>query len=99
MLMTHEYKSGIDFSKVEVLRRHMWLSVSDMAAVLGVSRITYYTWVRGGSLRATRVPKVKARLKKLLAVAQEKNWPDEKVRVMTSRDRLRHLLDLIEQEK
>ena len=50
---------GIDFAKVEMLRRHMLLSVSDMAKVFGISRVTYYSWVRGGNIRITNVPKVK----------------------------------------
>ena len=44
-------KFPLDFSKVEALRRHMLLTTSDMAEVFGVSRMTYYGWVKGKPLR------------------------------------------------
>ena len=89
---------GIDFAKVEMLRRHMLLSVSDMAKVFGVSRVTYYSWVRGGKIRITNVPKVKRTLKKLLAILQS-GWPSDKVLEMTQAERVDHILELLGQEQ
>lgn len=89
---------GVDFAKVEMLRRHMLLSVSDMAKVFGVSRVTYYSWVRGGKIRMTNIPKVKRTLKKLLAILQA-GWPDDKVLAMTQTERVDHLLELLSQEQ
>ena len=96
--MTHE-QPPVDFAKVDMLRKHMMLSVSDMAKVFGVSRMTYYTWLRGGSMRATTVPKVKKKLKGLLAVMKDHQWPNTGVRAMPPPKRVEHLLELLGQEQ
>ena len=36
------------FSKIESLRRHMLMTKSQMARLLGVSRVTYYNWEKSG---------------------------------------------------
>ena len=46
--MTHK---PLDFSKVEVLRRHMLATTADMANMLGVSRVTYHAWTHGKPVR------------------------------------------------
>lgn len=92
-------KPPVDFAKVDMLRRHMLLSVSDMAKVMGVSRMTYYTWLRGGNVRSTNVPKVKAILKKMLTIIKDGGWPSQEVLVMKPSDRLAHLLELLGQEQ
>jgi DNA-binding XRE family transcriptional regulator len=92
-------KQGVDFAKVEMLRRHLLLNTSDMAKVLGVSRVTYYSWVRGASMRSTNVPKVKAVLKRLLAVVTETEWPNNDVLVMKPTQRAERLLELLGQEQ
>lgn len=89
----------VDFAKVDMLRKHMALSTSDMAKVFGVTRMTYYTWLRGGGMKATTVPRVKSRLRGLLAVMKEHQWPSPDVLAMPSSNRIAHLLELLGQEQ
>lgn len=65
----------IDFAKVEALRKHMLLTTSNMAQLLGVSRMTYYGWVRGKSLRKGNDEAVRVMLRRLLAVMTDHAWP------------------------
>lgn len=95
--MTSE--APVDIAKVDMLRKHMLLSVSDMAKVLGVSRMTYYTWLKGGGMRSTTTPRIKRKLKGLLAVMKEHQWPSGKVLVMPHQERVSHLLELLGQER
>ncbi len=96
--MTHE-APPVDFAKVDMLRKHMLLSVTDIAKVFGVSRMTYYTWLKGGGMRATTTPRVKKRLRALLAVMKEHQWPNNEVLVMPPPKRVEHLLELLGQEQ
>lgn len=89
----------VDFAKVDMLRKQMALSVSDMAKVFGVSRVTYYTWLQGGGMRATTAPRIKRTLRGLLAVIREHQWPSGEVLAMPSKDRVAHLLELLGQEQ
>lgn len=85
----------LDFAKVETLRRHMLLSTSDMATLFGISRMTYYGWTRGKSLRAKNELVVRRVLKQLLWVMTEHNWPTPEVIVANQKARLQHLKQLI----
>lgn len=86
----------LDFQRVEAIRKHMLLSQSDMAHLLSVSRMTYYSWVGGKSLRKVNDEKVRSLLKKLL-LAATKGWPMPEVRAMGAADRLRKLEEVLEQ--
>ena len=86
----------LDFAKIEVLRRHMLLNASDLAYILGVSRMTYYGWVRGKPIRAKNEAQVKASIRKLLAVMAEHNWPTPEIAGLTQKMRLQRLLALLE---
>jgi DNA-binding XRE family transcriptional regulator len=68
-------KPPLDFSRVEALRKHMLLTTTDMSELLGVSRMTYYGWVKGKPLRKTNDESVRTMLRKLLAVMTEHGWP------------------------
>jgi DNA-binding XRE family transcriptional regulator len=76
--MTHN-PTPLDFTKVEALRKHMLLTTSDMASILGISRMTYYGWVKGKPVRKSNHELVKATLKRLLAVMVEDKWPTPEV--------------------
>ena len=67
-------KLALDFKKVEALRRHMLLTTSNMAELLGVSRMTYYGWVKGKPVRKKNDERVRDMLRKLL-VTMENGWP------------------------
>ena len=81
----------IDFSKVEALRKHMLLTTNDMASLFGVSRMTYYGWVRGKVLRKSNDGTVRAVLKKLLNIMVEDKWPTPDVIAMEQPQRKERL--------
>jgi len=72
-------RAPLSFDKVESLRKHMLLSVGDLADLLGVSRPTYYAWVKGGPIRTANDDKVRTTLRRLLAVMNEHSWPTPQV--------------------
>lgn len=85
----------LDFTKVEALRKHMLLTSANMAELLGVSRMTYYGWVRGKPLRKSNDDAVRSMLKKLLAVMTEHNWPTPEVIAATQKQRKELLLKVL----
>jgi DNA-binding transcriptional regulator YiaG len=87
----------IDFSKVEALRKHMLLTTSDMAELLGVSRMTYYGWVRGKVLRKSNDEAVRVMLKRLLTVMTEHGWPTPEVIASDQPQRKQRLLEVLNQ--
>jgi DNA-binding transcriptional regulator YiaG len=88
-------KQPLDFAKVEALRKHMLLTTVDMAALLGVSRMTYYGWVRGKPLRKTSDQKVRQMLKSLLAVMTDHGWPTPEVIAMEQPQRKQRLDEIL----
>lgn len=87
--------SPVDFQKVESLRRHMLLNTQDMAQLLGVSRVTYYNWVKGKPVRRSNVATVKQTLRGLLNVMTTYSWPPPHVIAMEPKQRLEKLLELL----
>jgi len=85
----------LDFSRVEALRKHMLLTVSDMSELLGVSRMTYYAWVRGKPLRKSNDEAVRAMLKRLLAVMRDYGWPTPEVIASDQKQRKERLLEVL----
>jgi DNA-binding XRE family transcriptional regulator len=88
----------IDFNKVESLRRHMLLTVRDMTTLLGVSRMTYYGWVRGQVPRSSTQAKVRIMLKRLLSVMTEHGWPMPEVIAATQPERMAMLRQLLDEQ-
>ena len=86
--------SPLDFSKVEALRRHMLLSVRDIAIVLGVSRMTYYGWLKGKPLRKSNDTKVREKLRELLDLMKD-GYPQPEVIALDSVKRRERLLELL----
>ena len=87
----------LDFAKVEALRKHMLLTTLDMAELLGVSRMTYYGWVKGRTLRKANDEAVRAMLKRLLAVMTDHSWPMPEVIASTQKQRKERLLAILNQ--
>ena len=85
----------LDFTKVEALRRHMLLSIRDISMVLGVSRMTYYGWLKGKPLRKSNDAKVRERLRQLLDIMKE-GWPQPEVIALESVARRQRLLELLD---
>lgn len=90
-------KPPLDFGKVEALRRHMLLTTSDMAAILGVTRMTYYGWVKGRPVRPSNDVKVRTALRKLLAIMSEHSWPTPEVIAADRKLRKERLQELLNQ--
>lgn len=93
--MTH--KTALDFTKVEALRKHMLLTVQDMSELLGVSRMTYYGWMRGKPMRKSNDVIVRTMLKRLLAIMTEHSWPMPEVIAADQKQRKERLLELLNQ--
>ena len=85
----------LDFAKVEALRKHMLLTTDNMASLFGVSRMTYYGWVRGKVLRKSNETTVKAVLKRLLNIMVEDKWPTPDVIAMEQPQRKERLDELL----
>jgi len=88
----------LDFTKVEALRRHMLLTTQDMSELLGVSRMTYYGWVKGKPLRKSNDEAVRLMLKRLLAVMTDHGWPMPEVIAADQKQRKERLVALLNQE-
>jgi DNA-binding XRE family transcriptional regulator len=88
-------QTPIDFSKVEALRKHMLLTTNDMASVFGVSRMTYYGWVRGKPLRKSSDEAVRTVLKQLLSLMVDHKWPTPDVIAMEQKNRKERLDELM----
>lgn len=86
--------NAIDFSKVEILRKRLGLSTTDMAAAFLVSRMTYYLWVRGRNMRPAQAYRVRKVIRVLLDLMKDKQWDDE-VRPLHPDVRRERLLALI----
>lgn len=88
--------ANIDFTKVESLRRHMLLTTTDMSKLLGVSRMTYYGYVRGKSPQKNKVTNIRLSLKKLLSVVADYGWPTSEILEMEPTERVERLNEILE---
>lgn len=88
-------KPPIDFAKVEALRKHMLLTVNNMAELFGVSRMTYYSWLNGVQPRKANAGTVRNTLMKLLAVMTDYEWPQPEVIAMEQEQRYSKLLEIL----
>lgn len=94
--MTHK---PIDFDKVEELRKHMLISVSDWAPMMGASRMTYYKWANGlARPRMRREDDLRERIRKLVAVLAA-GWPDPETVGLEPTARAAKLLALLDQQQ
>lgn len=85
----------IAFEKIDSLRRHMLLTNSQMAWLLGVSRVTYYNWKKQGYPAERNATKTRAILKDMLRVMTEHEWPAPAIVAMDQDERLVELQKLI----
>jgi DNA-binding transcriptional regulator YiaG len=90
--------TAIDFTKVEALRKHMLLTVQDMSDLFGVTRATYYGWLRGKPIRKSNDATVRVMLKRLLAVMTEHSWPMPEVIAADQKQRKERLQQLLNQD-
>ncbi len=73
----------------------MLLTTNDMASLFGVSRMTYYGWVRGKELRKSNDATVRVLLKRLLNIMVEEKWPTPDVIAMEQPQRKERLDELL----
>lgn len=91
----------IDFAKVEALRKHMLLTMDNMAELCRVSRVTYSKWVEAAEAgKTTRLRKandatVRATLKTLLDIMVSHDWPMPEVIAAEQARRYTMLLALL----
>jgi DNA-binding XRE family transcriptional regulator len=88
-------KPALEFSKVEALRKHMLLTTSDMSELLGVSRMTYYGWVKGKPLRKSNDESVRTMLRRLLTVMTNHGWPMPDVIASDQKQRKERLVQIL----
>lgn len=91
-------KIAIDFIKVEALRKHMLLTVQDMADLFGTTRATYYSWLRGKPIRKSNNEVVRVMLKRLLRVMTEHAWPMPEVIAADQKQRKERLQQILNQD-
>jgi|TARA_R110000868_G_scaffold21613_11_gene89461 DNA-binding XRE family transcriptional regulator len=80
---------------MEECRTNLKLRVVDMAKVIGVSRITYYKWMKGGNMRHTTLTGVEAILRKITHIMREQHWPSGPEMTISSERRAERLLSLL----
>jgi len=85
----------VDFTKVETLRRHMLLTTGNMSTLFGVSRMTYYGWVKGKPLRKSNDVTVRRVLRQLLDIMKNHQWPMPEVIASDQRERFSRLQELL----
>ena len=85
----------LDFAKVETLRRHMLLTTGNMSTLFGVSRMTYYGWVKGKPLRKSNDVTVRRVLRQLLDIMKNHQWPMPEVIASDQRERFSRLQELL----
>jgi len=90
-------KTAIDFIKVEALRTHMLLTIQDMSDLFGVTRATYYGWLRGKPIRKSNDEAVRVMLKRLLGVMTEHAWPMPEVIAADQKQRKERLQQILDQ--
>jgi len=85
----------LNFYQIEALRKHMLLSVKDMADLMGVSRTTYYAWIKGKALRPSNEQQVRTLVKALLGVMVEHKWPTPDIIALPHKERVAKLYSLL----
>jgi len=88
---------GLHFGRVEVLRKHMLLTVTQIAKLFSISRVTYTGWVSGKPIRKGNDERVRIQLRKMLKVMKD-GWPSEAVQELSSPKRFDRLLELMKEQ-
>lgn len=89
--------NALDFAKVDALRAHMLLTVDSMTTLLGVSRVSYYNWLKGAKMRDTTQAKIRKVTRSLVALVSNQTWPNDAVFVAKQPERLKMLQDILKE--
>jgi len=73
------------------------LTITDMASVIGVSRMTYHTWCKGKPMRLGNDIKVRNMLGRLLTIMTDKGWPSPDIIILDQAGRKKKLLEYLEE--
>lgn len=88
----------LNFEQIESLRRHMLMTVGHLANFFGVSRETWYSWSAGKSYpRDKKEAFVRLRVKELLFLLTQHNWPTPDVIASSPKERYAKLLQALQQ--
>ena len=85
----------LNFTKVEALRKHMLLTTGNMAELMGVSRMTYYGWVKGKPIRKKNDEKVREVLREMLTLLSD-GWPQPEIIALDQKQRFQRLLEILD---
>ncbi len=85
----------IDFNKIDALRKHMLLTVDSIVKLYGVTRVSYYGWLKGGGMHKTTAAKIRRITRKLVACVSMHNWPNPAVFQASQSERLKMLEELL----
>jgi DNA-binding transcriptional regulator YiaG len=88
----------LDFSQIDTIRRRMLLTVQDIAELFGVTRATYYGWLKGKPLRKNNDEAVRVMLRRLLSVVSQHKWPSPTARAANQKQRRDMLVALLNQQ-
>jgi hypothetical protein len=86
---------ALDFTKVEALRKHMLLNTTQMAKIIGVSRVTYSGWIKGKPIRGSNDAKARTALRGMFTVLEQYQWPMPEIIAMSPVQRFNTLLELL----
>lgn len=90
-----EQSRAIDMDKIEALRKYMLLTIDSLVKLYGVSRVSYYNWLRGKTIRAATASRVRRVTRHLATCVAQHGWPNEMAFVASQSERLKMLEDLI----
>lgn len=77
----------------------MLLNSVQMAQLFGVTRVTYYGWADGKSIRSANQEIIRAVLRKLLTVVNTYSWPTAEATKASGKKRFEMLLELLAQQQ
>ena len=73
----------------------MLLTTGNMAELMGVSRMTYYGWVKGKPIRKKNDEKVREVLREMLAMLSD-GWPQPEIIALDQKQRFQRLLEILD---
>lgn len=88
----------VDFSQAEAVRKHAMLTIDSMRDLLGVSRVTYYKWIKGGKIRKAKAEHVRRVVKDIAYLIATGQWPiaeafsaDQKTRLTLLKEAIKNI--------
>ena len=75
----------------------MLLTTGNMAELMGVSRMTYYGWVKGKPIRKKNDEKVREVLREMLAMLSD-GWPQPEIIALDQKQRFQRLLEILDKQ-